>query len=99
MPLYEYECESHGIFELVRSMTESSAPAECIACSAPSRRIISAANLGNLPRSTVRAHERNEKSRHEPRVERREVKAAAGPSGPPRMHSPSGGRPWVLEHG
>ncbi|HEY8946266.1 MAG TPA: zinc ribbon domain-containing protein [Polyangiaceae bacterium] len=101
MPIYEYECGPHGTFELERSMAESSAGAPCPTCRETARRIVSAPNLGNLPRSTVRALDRNEKNRHEPRLVRREKRAetSESASGIPRARSHPGGRPWVLEHG
>lgn len=97
MPIYEYDCGEHGPFELLRPMSQSSAPAPCPVCDGAARRIISAPNLSGLPRHTVKALDRNEKSRHEPTVVRREAKQQS--SEPPRARAHVGSRPWCLEHG
>jgi putative FmdB family regulatory protein len=68
MPLYEYECGDHGVFELVRRMEESSKNACCPSCGREAARIVSVSNLSRVPRWEAKARERNEKSRHEPRV-------------------------------
>jgi putative FmdB family regulatory protein len=97
MPLYEYECSEHGVFELIRGISEARQGAPCPECASEAPRILSAPAVSSLSRATRVAHERNERSRHEPRVVRNE-----GPRtperGPPRLHQ-SGGRPWALEHG
>lgn len=96
MPIYEYECPEHGVFERERAMAEARSPAPCPVCDVAARRIISAPNLTALPRSAVLARDRNERSRHEPRVVQREARRDTGP---PRARSHAGPRPWVLEHG
>ena len=68
MPLYEYECAEHGVFEAQRehrAVRRGTALARSAARGSP--RIVSATNLGRIERSQVRAMDRNEKSRHEPR--------------------------------
>jgi putative FmdB family regulatory protein len=98
MPLYEYACAEHGVFERSRPMAEASLGARCPDCESEAPRILSAPNVPALPRSLSRAHERNEQSRHEPRrVERAPRKESAAPRDPPRPIAP-GGRPWALGH-
>jgi putative FmdB family regulatory protein len=111
MPIYEFECPEHGVFEELRSISECSTPALCQGCGALAARILSRPNLAALPRSEVIARDRNEKSRFEPTV-------SNGPSLPTEgrsrsvhkhKHEPakkpgeacvySGPRPWVIEHG
>lgn len=98
MPIYEYECSDHGGFELSRPMRESAAVGVCPVCDLPAPRVVSAPNFGVLARSTVRAIERNEKSRHEPRAVRVEPRAGAAEDAP-RPRVPVGGRPWMVGHG
>jgi putative FmdB family regulatory protein len=39
MAIYEYECKTHGRFELTRPMAESDELGECPECKSPSERI------------------------------------------------------------
>jgi putative FmdB family regulatory protein len=71
MPIYEYECDDCGVFTALRSMSQSSLPANCEFCGCESPRILSVPRLAVLGKSQREAHERNEKSAHEPRVARR----------------------------
>jgi putative FmdB family regulatory protein len=96
MPIYEYECLEHGVFEEQRKVAESGASGACPRCRQASPRIVSAPSLGRLERSQVRAIERNEKSRHEPRVVRTEPARTPSESRP--MRSAVGGYPWAIGH-
>jgi len=98
LPIYEYECGDHGVFEEQRRIAESAAAGSCPHCLRASPRIVSAPSLGRLERSQVRAIERNEKSRHEPRVLRTE--RAPQPSAPEArpLRSAHGGYPWAVGH-
>ncbi len=71
MPLYEYECTTCGTFTALRRMSESQSPAACDICGEPGSRIISAPHLAVMDKASRVAHERNEKSAHEPRAARR----------------------------
>jgi putative FmdB family regulatory protein len=104
VPLYEYECPEHGVFEAMNVMARSAEPAACPTCDARSPRIVSAPRLASLPRAQVLARDRNERSRHEPRVSSRpdldseghcHRHAKAAPRGLRGYH---GARPWVIEH-
>lgn len=104
MPIYEYECERHGLFEEIRPMHRSSEAADCPECAAASPRVLSATRTSLVPRATSIAHSRNEKSQHSPEV-------CAHPHGHHHHHEPKkparrgqlqeyrGKRPWVMEHG
>jgi putative FmdB family regulatory protein len=94
MPLYEYECPDHGVFEEPRPIAESAADSTCPDCLGTARRIVSATNLGRLERSQVKAMDRNERSRHEPRVVKTEPKREGRP--PPLRAA--GGYPWAIGH-
>lgn len=41
MPTYEYECLTHGRYEMVRSYEDRDAERSCPTCGAPSRRVMS----------------------------------------------------------
>jgi putative FmdB family regulatory protein len=102
MPMYEYQCMDHGTFEALRAIDKRAAPAPCPNCKARSRRILSAPRRAAMERSTLVAHERNERSRHEPRVSRGPNKPKPKPAAEgerPALHVSHGKRPWVLEHG
>ncbi len=101
MPIYEYECDEHGLFEEVRPMQRSSEGAGCPRCSVLAPRVLSATRTNLVPRAVSLARTRNEKSRHSP-----EVCTHAHPHGPPKKaaRQPAlqvyrGRRPWVMEHG
>ncbi|MET0340221.1 MAG: zinc ribbon domain-containing protein [Polyangiales bacterium] len=105
MPLYEYECDAHGVFEQLRSLSEYGAPAPCPDCGAEVARVVSTPLLACVSRETRIARDRNEKSQYEPRM----VQTRADPSHPahavnrvakrPTLQRSTGRRPWVIEHG
>jgi putative FmdB family regulatory protein len=100
MPIYEYECTEHGVFEELRPMQRSAEGAECPRCLSPAPRVLSATRTNVVPRAVSRAIARNEKSRHAPDVcshghPHQHTKAKARP-GQAQVYR---GRPWVIEHG
>lgn len=97
MPLYEYQCAQHGVFEAMGDMTRSSEPSRCPDCEASAPRILSSVRGAQLERSQVVARDRNERAAHEPRIASSARKAPTGER-PPIQRS-HGQRPWVLEHG
>ena len=108
MPMYEYECEAHGIFELLRPLSEYAEAACCPLCEVAAERVLSVPHLCGVPRRTIVARERNERSRHEPRVfsrsddscaSRSDERQLPSRSSAPKLRSYSGARPWVIEHG
>lgn len=68
MPLYEFECSEHGVFELERRMAEARDAAACSACGQWAARIVSLTNVAQVPRWKAKARKVNEKSQHEPRL-------------------------------
>jgi putative FmdB family regulatory protein len=103
MPLYEYECDRHGSFELVRPMSQSGESAACPTCRSAARRVITAPTLFTMSPSKRDAAFRNEQSRHEPRVcksacghSHRAGRGSAEPAG--KLQAYTGPRPWVVEH-
>ncbi len=112
MPVYEYECKSCGVFTALRKMSESSDAAFCQECGSESERILSAPKLAVLAKTQREAHERNEKSAHEPNVGRRSSCGCPGShtcntttkANPEtgnaafQMQTKQTARPWMLSH-
>jgi putative FmdB family regulatory protein len=110
MPMYEYECRAHGVFEAMRSMHEAALPDRCPSCGRHAARILSAPRLAQMVRSEVVARDRNERSRHEPKLvqgpsafgadtpKRGAATRAREPGQRPALRASPGLRPWVLEH-
>lgn len=69
MPLYDYRCEQCGTFSAIRKMSEAGEAIACD-CGEMAERVITAPYLALMDRSTRVAHQRNEKSAHEPRTTR-----------------------------
>jgi putative FmdB family regulatory protein len=97
MPIYEYQCRADGVFEALRAMCEAALPAACPSCGADAPRILSAPRLAQMAASEVKARDRNEKSRHEPRVVHGTQRAQTGER--PALRASHSSRPWALEHG
>jgi putative FmdB family regulatory protein len=95
MPIYEYECDEHGLFEARRPIAEFDAPGRCPTCALPSRRVLSAPRLRLVDRSDRVARDRNERSQHEPALVTREAGRAKGDGS--TFHS-SGSLPWAVTH-
>ena len=98
MPLYEYSCSNHGVFESMGSMARSDEPASCPSCAAPADRILSKVRGSKLPAAQVKARDRNERSRHEPKVVKGQKKPQRSPGERPKLQRSHGPRPWALEH-
>ncbi len=110
MPLYDYGCGSCGPFREWRSMDEWDGKVPCPTCSLPAARLASAPMLSALSSNNRIAHERNERSAHEPKVVRRENLPGRGHDGhhhdvSPRIkqqfgdvHPSPSSRPWMVGH-
>ena len=96
MPLYEYCCDTHGVFEAFRPFAQSAAPAACPTCGSESPRVLSLPRTRVLERATRIGMERNEKSRHEPRRQSAKAGPQIGADGLPKVKSSSGPRPWMI---
>jgi putative FmdB family regulatory protein len=96
MPLYEYDCQHHGLFETMHSMHEAEAPERCPSCGEQAPRVLSAPRLACISANEKKARDRNEKSRHEPRHVR---KAGNAPKEErPALRSSHSARPWAIGH-
>jgi putative FmdB family regulatory protein len=101
MPLYDYRCADCGEFRAWRSMREAAAPVACPDCQQLAPRAVVAPNLALMQAHTRIAHQRNEKSAHEPRVvsRREQGHGHAGEHGHRHQHKHGvGGRPWMIGH-
>ena len=114
MPRYDYSCDECGPFKAWRPMSEYSEPSECPSCGSPAPRAVTAPFIASMnPHSRI-AHQRNEKSAHEPQVmSRREMDrlgaTRSGGAGHRHHHHGHGhghkhghhrhsGRPWMIGH-
>ena len=97
MPLYEYDCQRHGLFETMHSMHEANAPESCPTCGEEAPRVLSAPRLACVSTNERKARDRNEKSRHEPRVSRKPNKPSQAER--PALRASHHSRPWALGHG
>ena len=98
MPIYEYECREHGLFEETRPMDRAREGAECPECQASAPRVLSPTRTNLVPRAVSVAHARNEKSQHAPEHTcKSHHHPKPRPSGKAQVYR--GKRPWVMEHG
>lgn len=113
MPLYEYHCAACGNFTVLRKISESNMPASCETCGGTSKRVISAPHLALLGQAQRIAHQRNEKSAHEPGSLRRSSCGCTGghtcktnsntepaktQESAFQMQAKKTARPWMLGH-
>ena len=86
MPTYDYECAGCGGFDALRSLARRDEPAACPVCAAASPRVfVSAPRLACTSGEQRRAHDTNERARHEPRSSRDTDTGSYG-----RLRHPSG---------
>jgi putative FmdB family regulatory protein len=96
MPLYEYRCVCGNRIDQLRALAIRDIPADCERCGAPAARVVSAPRLAVVAATTRLAHERNERSAHEPRKVTRTTPGQ--PCAAHRQHGHHPGRPWMLGH-
>lgn len=76
MPVYDYKCAEHGLFHELATFEQSAQPRACPTCRQPAPRVIVLPpQLKAMAEENRRAHEHNEKSRHQPAFSNREVRA------------------------
>ena len=67
MPVYDYKCRQHGIFNALATLDDSGKPGSCPVCGELAPRIILIApEIFKMAPAQKRAHEVNEKNQHEP---------------------------------
>ena len=89
MPLYDYDCDRCGSFEVWHKMAETSVPRACPDCSAIATRIFTAPNI-SLGSGSLLA----KVGSSDPRL----VKRQSEPAKPTNQSAKPGGRPWMLGH-
>ena len=66
MPVYEYNCETCGIFTGIRPISEANFGGICNTCGALSDRALATPNIYGLDAGRRKAFQTNERSAHEP---------------------------------
>ncbi|WP_088281916.1 FmdB family zinc ribbon protein [Ideonella sp. A 288] len=80
MATYEYRCEQHGLFDVLRPLGTAPASVDCPQCGSASPRAMSAPMFkSSRHQAVMAAMDRAQKSRHEP-----EVVTSLPPVGGPR---------------
>lgn len=116
MPTYEYQCDDCGVFDAMRKFEERNDEALCPSCNSASceRVFASAPRLAAMAGHTRKAHEVNEKARHEP-IRSKDYQAYKHPAGCGCCSGKSGlpkatvttkegaklapnKRPWMISH-
>ena len=110
MPLYDYHCEACGPFRSWEAMSAAELAIPCPDCAETAPRSVSAPFLANMDPHNRIAHQRNEKSAHEPEVTTRKQMNKRGRKHPHaggcQHHGHGhhhgqhhgGGRPWMIGH-
>ena len=100
MPLYEYICRDCGPFTEIEKMARASEPMPCPSCEQLAPRGISAPFLANMDPNNRVAHQRNEKSSHEPKVGKPTKHDHSHHHGHShrKAHGHKGSRPWMIGH-
>ena len=96
MPLYEFECETCGSFDVWLLMNELSSPVHCPTCQAPARRVFTPPNLVRTPPAVRKARALEEKSAHEPDVV---VRPRPEQDGAAKRKPIVSRHPWAVGHG
>ncbi|KAM3097510.1 FmdB family zinc ribbon protein [Phormidesmis sp. 146-35] len=86
MPLYEFRCDDCGLFDVWRSLVESSNPAPCPDCDTPGKRIFS-------PPAVLSGTFRLKQESREPQLVKRDREPKA-----PQVQYHAGSRPWMIGH-
>lgn len=78
MPLYDYKCAQHGVFQELVTMDAFDKPCACPQCGTLSPRVILLPpEILAMAKERRKAFETNEKARHEPVFSNREIRAEA----------------------
>lgn len=89
MPLYEFRCQTCGVFDQWRTMAECHQPAICPTCEQAAKRIISP------PAVKLSGSLRLRQENPEPQLVQR---SQASDPQPPKNRTHTGGRPWMIGH-
>jgi putative FmdB family regulatory protein len=110
MPVYEYWCATHGLFEAMRPMAAYAEPCDCPECGAAADRVlVTAPRLAAADRTRMQAHAVNERAADSPKKLSSHGPGCAcckGGAKPGRAtlrradgaKSFPGSRPWMISH-
>ena len=110
MPIYEYRCADHGLFEAMRPMAAYTDSCDCPECGiAADRVLVTAPHLATADRGRIQAHAVNERSADSPKKLSSHGAGCACCSGGARpgratlrrsdgAKSFPGSRPWMISH-
>ena len=110
MPVYEYWCDAHGLFEAMRPMNACKEPSPCPACGGYAPRVLlTAPSLGASDRGSIRAHDVNARSADSPKRRGQHGPGCGCCSGKSMaasktLHHANGAksfptkRPWMIAH-
>ena len=110
MPVYEYWCDTHGLFENIRPMSVCNEPSACPICGESAPRVLfTAPSLGASDRASIRAHDVNARSSDNPRRSSQHGPGCGCCSGGQKkqsgtLHHANGAksfpkkRPWMITH-
>ena len=78
MPVYDYKCPDHGVFNELAMMSESSKPCECPQCGLLSPRVVMIApEVLDMAPARRQAQAANEKAQHQPIISTVDARAEA----------------------
>jgi putative FmdB family regulatory protein len=99
--LYEYACETCGVFSATRPMAEYDLPAYCPACAVACPRTLTLPQLAGMDGARRQAAAVNERSAHAPKSTRTHGSGCAccrpKPAGS-QTNKSAGTRPWMISH-
>lgn len=111
MPVYEYWCDEHGVFEAMRSMSAYDQPSTCPTCGENAPRVLmTAPSLGVGDRATIQAHDINARSSDSPKRSSQHgpdcgcCSSISTAKKNQTLHHPNGTksfpskRPWMIAH-
>jgi putative FmdB family regulatory protein len=104
MPVYDYACDTCGVFTVLRPMAQYQEPHDCPGCgvSAP-RAMVTAPRLAGMDNARRAAFATNERAAHAPQQSSGHIHGASCGCGSPSAQSgaaktfPSA-RPWMISH-
>jgi len=111
MPVYEYQCDAHGVFEVTRPMSAYGEPSTCPTCGETAPRVlVTAPSLGAIDRAAVHAHDVNARASDNPKKLSQHGPGCGCCNGKSKktnsktLHHPNGAksfpskRPWMIAH-
>jgi putative FmdB family regulatory protein len=103
VPIYSYQCLTHGEFILLKAVSSRNEATYCPDCNGLATRSITAPNLSVMSDSNRKAWQRNEKSMHEPkRISRKHTCSHEHSNSTahttPLKAAQKNTRPWMLGH-